>query len=169
LDKGASAAEVLEVIQLTVLLCHDTFEVGLPILQEELAARGISGYPSLTPAQRELKERYIARVGRWPAGADMLFSLAPNFVGAFLDYAEIPHGSGPLSPKIKAFIGIALRASPASPRPDLLRPHIGAALDAGATAGEIVDVLQLTSAIAIHSCTIGVPALAEVASRRAAR
>jgi alkylhydroperoxidase/carboxymuconolactone decarboxylase family protein YurZ len=43
-----------------------------------------------------------------------------------------------------------------------VREHIRRALEHGATREEIVEVLQLTSTLGIHSCTIGVPLLLEV-------
>ncbi|MHB2267136.1 carboxymuconolactone decarboxylase family protein [Aliihoeflea sp. PC F10.4] len=160
LEKGATPEEILEVIQLTVLSSHSTLDAGMSILAEELgrAGRGHELRP-LTPAEEEIKQAYIARTGSWPESADHLFRFAPHFVRAFLAYGEIPYRDGPLPPKIKAFIGIALNASPVAPQLETLRRHIRRALDESASPEEICDVLQLASAIAIHSCTIAVPAL----------
>jgi alkylhydroperoxidase/carboxymuconolactone decarboxylase family protein YurZ len=151
-----------------MLACHNTIETGMGILLEETAQRGIAIRSSLSAAERRIKDQYVARVGRWPEGGDALFQLAPDFVHAFLAYAEIPYESTHLPRKIKAFVGIAIHASPVAPQPVPLRHHISAALDAGAKPEEITDVLQLSSAIAIHSCTFGVPALVEAVAERSA-
>jgi alkylhydroperoxidase/carboxymuconolactone decarboxylase family protein YurZ len=62
---------------------------------------------------------------------------------------------------IKRFIGLAVCASPSLLYAPGMRLHIRQALDQGATREEISEVLQLASAIAIHTCTYAVPALVE--------
>ena len=42
-----------------------------------------------------------------------------------------------------------------------LRQHIRNALGYGATKEEIMEVLELTSVLGIHTCTLGVPVLME--------
>lgn len=163
LDKGASVQEVLEVIQLTMLAGHGTLETGVPILLEELARAGQAAPPALTGEQERIKQAHIERTGHWPEAGDALFHLAPHFVEAFLAYAAIPHETGALAPKIREFIGIAIHASPVAPQPIPLRRHIRRALELGARAEEIADVLQLASAIAIHTCTLAIPALVDAA------
>src|SRR3546814_3567994 len=81
-----------------------------------------------------------------------------------LAYGEIPYREGPLAKKDKELILSAVFASPVAPQPDAMRRHIRQALAHGATAEEIADVLQLSSAIAIHSCVAAVPALVAAAN-----
>jgi alkylhydroperoxidase/carboxymuconolactone decarboxylase family protein YurZ len=166
LQKGATVREILEVIQLTMLAAHSSHAAGLPILAEELARAGHApAYASrpLTPDEQAAKDSYIAATGHWPEGGDALFRFAPGFAKGFLAYGEIPYREGPLSPKLKEFVCIAVYASPVAPQPGPLRQHIRRALEVGATAYEIADVLQLTSAIAIHTCVAAVPALVSAA------
>ena len=90
-----------------------------------------------------------------------IVSLAPQFAEGFLGYGEVAWTVGPLAPKVKAFIGLAVCASPALLHEAGMRQHIRQALDHGATKEEISDVLALAIAIAIHTCTNAVPALVE--------
>ncbi|ODT81828.1 MAG: hypothetical protein ABS76_10265 [Pelagibacterium sp. SCN 64-44] len=166
LDKGASKAEVLEVIQLTTLSSHMTLEAGMPDLLAAMRAAGQEPDTALTPEEAARKQSFIELTGYWPEGADGLFRYAPHFVDAYLRYAEIPYAEGPLPRKVKEFVRIAVCASPAGPEPQGLRRHIDLALRHGATPAEIADVLQLSSAIAIHTCTTTIPPLMEAAVQK---
>lgn len=164
LQKGATREEVLEVIQLAMLTSHNSISMGVSILIDELASDGYAEAP-LAPDSQAAKDAYIRAVGDWPTYGDRLLQLAPDFARAYLAYAEIPHRRGPLPPKIREFIGIALQAFPGAPQPKRLRDHIRRALDFDATPEEIVDVLALSSSIAIHTCTVAVPLLAKAGGK----
>ncbi len=164
LEKGATAEEVLEVIMLAMLTSHAPHDLGLPILMEELAA--VAAVPpglaaDLTEDQEAIKRSHLKKTGRWPAAADVLLKLNPDFAEAFLAYEAIPYDSGPLSHKIKELVRIAVYAAPTSLDAANLRLSIRSALALGASAEEVSEVLQLTSAISIHSCTAAIPTLME--------
>ena len=165
LDAGATPAEIVEVIQLTMLTAQAPHDLGLPILAEEMARRGL---PAPPPAEGEaaLRAAHEAATGRWPRGAEMALRLSPGFARAFLAYERIPYEAGPLPRKVKEFVRIAVAGAPTALDRDTLREAIAAALDAGATPEEVAEVLQLSSAIAIHTCTGAVPALMDVLERR---
>lgn len=166
---GATTAELMEVIQLTMLAAYSPHTVGLPILAEELVLAGRqNAIPTreLTPDEEAAKARFIDTTGFWPEGADDLFRWAPNFARGFMSYGEIPYREGPLSRKDKELVLIAVFATPVAPQPEAMRRHIRQALVHGATAEEIADVLQLSSAIAIHTCVAAVPALVAATDKK---
>ena len=99
--------------------------------------------------------------GVWPQAADAILRFAPEFAEGFLGYGEVSWEAGPLPAKIKTFVGLAVCASPALLHEPGMRRHIRRALEHGATRHEISEVLQLASAIAIHTCTYAVPALTD--------
>ncbi len=155
---GATKEEVLQVIMLAT--CAEgqiPNALGHAILMEE--ARTASA--PLTPEQQRRKDAYVEKTGTWPQAGDAIVSLAPQFAEGFLGYGEVAWTVGPLAPKVKAFIGLAVCASPALLHEAGMRQHIRQALDHGATKEEISDVLALAIAIAIHTCTNAVPALVE--------
>jgi len=159
---GATALEIMEVIQLATLAAHSSHTVGMPILVEEMARAGVTSPAAtreLTEEEHAAKADFIDTVGHWPEGGDAIFRFAPRFARGFLAYAQIPFREGPLSKKDKELILIGVFASPVAPQPDTLRTHIRLALQHGASPEEIADVLQLTSAIAIHTCVAAIPAL----------
>jgi alkylhydroperoxidase/carboxymuconolactone decarboxylase family protein YurZ len=158
LRAGATKDEVLQVIMLAT-----SAEGQLPnakghaILLEEMNAAA----PTLTPAQQKRKDASIARTGSWPEAGDAVLSTSPKFAEGFLGYGEVAWTAGPLPGKVKAFVGLAVCASPSLLYEPGMRRHIRLALDHGATREEISEVLALASAISVHTCTYAVPALVD--------
>jgi hypothetical protein len=78
-----------------------------------------------------------------------------------VNFSSVPWRSGPLDPKIKEFVYIAVDAAATHLYVPGIRQHIKLALSHGATAEEIMEVLELTATLGIHACNIGVPILLE--------
>jgi alkylhydroperoxidase/carboxymuconolactone decarboxylase family protein YurZ len=155
---GATREEVLQVILLaTTVAAQLPNEIGHSILMDELKEAA----PALTEDEQRRKDAYVAKTGTWPDAAEAIMRIAPQFAEGFLGYGEVSWNAGPLPPKVRAFIGLAICASPSLLYAPGMRRHIRLALDHGATKQEISEVLQLASAIAIHTCTFGVPALVD--------
>ena len=170
LELRATQEEVLQVIELTCSMGHNTHELGMSVLLDEMRqaspAIGVE-IARLAPEEQRLKDEYIAAVGHWPDCGDALLRFAPAFIGGFLRFRSVAWNAGPLAPKVKEFIGLAINAAPTSLHEAGVRVHIRRALQHGATPEEISEVLQLASALAIHTCTCAVPALAEAMAARA--
>ena len=75
----------------------------------------------------------------------------------------MPWKYGTLPPKIRELIYVAIDAATTHLYLPGLRTHIRNALAHGATVEEIMEVLQLTSALGIHTITEGVPVLLDEA------
>ena len=73
----------------------------------------------------------------------------------------MPWRSGPLEPKVKELVLLAMDAAATHLYQPGLRAHIRNALGLGATREEIMEVIELVSVIGIHSCAVGVPILIE--------
>ena len=115
----------------------------------------------LNPRMHALKADFIAKRGYWNAFWDGLLQLNPDFFEAYLNLSAIPWTNGVLEPKVKEFIYIAIDASTTHLYEPGLRIHIQNALRYGATKEEIMEVYQLTSVLGMHTCTMGVPVLAD--------
>lgn len=169
LELGATQEEVLQVIELTCSMGLNTHELGMSVLLDEMkrASPAVGAeIAQLTPPEQRLKDEYIAVVGHWPDCGDAVLEFAPGFIGGFLRFRSVAWNAGPLEPKVKEFIGLAINAAPTSLHEAGVRGHIRRALQHGATPEEISEVLQLASAIAIHTCTVAVPALVEAVAAR---
>ena len=92
---------------------------------------------------------------------DTLADLDPDYLEAFLAFRSVPQTNGPLERKYKELIFIAINVATTHLWPSGVRRHIQNALKAGATKEEILEVMQLTSIMGIHSMALGVPILQE--------
>lgn len=105
-------------------------------------------------------EDHIAR-GDWNPLWNQLRELDPEFVEAYLAFRSVPHRNGPLPQKTKELIMIAINAATTHLYGPGVRRHIKNALVAGATREEILEAIQLTTVMGIHSCNLAVPILIE--------
>lgn len=84
-----------------------------------------------------------------------------DFLEAYLGLRGVPFRKGPLPRKIKELILIAINAATTHMYAPGVRRHIRNALQAGATRMEILETIQLTTVLGIHSSNLAVPILAE--------
>jgi alkylhydroperoxidase/carboxymuconolactone decarboxylase family protein YurZ len=139
LKAGATADEVLQVILLTtVLAARQPIDLGLKVLGEEVPDLSLEG-----------------------GGVDLMHRVDPALAATYRGYAAAA-GSGPLSAKECELVSLAVCAAPTALYEDGIRQHIRGALAQGATPREIHAVLQLSAALSIHTCTIGIPGFQDV-------
>ena len=115
----------------------------------------------LSERQRELREQFLNERGYWNDFWSGLLETDADFFEAYLNFSSVPWRKGVLEPKVKELIYTAIDASTTHLYEPGLRQHIRNALGYGATKEEIMEVLELTSVLGIHTCTLGVPVLLE--------
>ncbi len=113
----------------------------------------------LTAEAKKLRDDFIESRGYWNDFWDGLLRLDPDFFQAYIAFSSVPWKKGPLEPKMKELIYIAIDAATTHLYEPGLRQHIRNALGYGATKEEIMEVLELVSVLGIHACTMGVPVL----------
>ena len=158
LQLGASAAEVLEVCQLTSVLGIHSCTVGVPMLAEELRALGREaemGATSFDARRETLKQAFIERRGYWSPLWDELLRHSPDYFEAYSGFSAYPWTEGVLEPKVKEFVYIAIDAATHHLFAPGLRIHIRNALGHGASGAEIMTVLQLLSIEGLRSSALG--------------
>jgi len=166
LDLGASAAEIMEVLELTSTLGIHACNIGIPLLIEVLEEEGLRNGPAeLTPRQEELKAEFTANRGYWHEFWDGLLELDPELFAAYVEFSSVPWKNGVLEPKVKEFVYIAFDAAATHLYVPGLRLHMHNAIRLGASAAEIVEVLEIVSVIGIHAATVAAPILAEELAR----
>ena len=84
-----------------------------------------------------------------------------DFLEAYLGLRNVPFRKGPLPRKVKELILLAINAATTHMYAPGVRRHIRNALQAGATRREILETIQLTTVLGIHSSNLAVPILAE--------
>jgi alkylhydroperoxidase/carboxymuconolactone decarboxylase family protein YurZ len=161
IDLGATKEEIMEVLELTSTLGIHACNIGVPILVEELAAKGQKLELKRSDRQERLKAEFEKKRGYWNSFWDDLLALDPDFFEAYIHFSSVPWVSGVLEPKIKEFIYTAFDVAATHLYESGLRQHIRNAIGYGATKEEILEVIELASTIGIHSCNLGVPILLE--------
>jgi len=124
---------------------------------------------ALTARQQEIKDTFIAVLGSWSGAWDPILELDAEFVAAYLGLAAVPVRKHRLDPKVREFIFIAADAAATHLYKPGIRQHVRAALGLGASAAEVMEVLELTSTLGIHACNIGIPLLIEVLTEEGKR
>ncbi len=97
--------------------------------------------------------------GDWNPVWDKLAELDPDYLEAYLAFRSVPHTKGPLPQKYKELIMIAINAATTHLYEPGTRRHMQNAIKAGATKEEILEVIQLTTVMGIHSCNLAIPML----------
>jgi alkylhydroperoxidase/carboxymuconolactone decarboxylase family protein YurZ len=167
LDLGATGQEIMEVLELSATLGIHAMNIGVPILAEVLAAKGLRTGPApLTDYQEELKADFTKTRGYWHAFWDEMLELDPELFAAYVEFSAHPWRHGTIEPKVKEFIYIAFDTAATHLYVPGLRLHIENAVGYGATAQEILEVMEIASVLGIHAVTSAAPILAEELSRR---
>lgn len=161
LHHGASPEEVLETLMITMSMLQHCEEMGIPILVEEW--RRLHGDEPYAPDDAEgtvdALKADLAGLGYWPAWADALTEISPDYAKGLFNLLAAPTIGGALEAKTRELIHIALNVSPTTLYEPGVRRHVRKALELGATPQEVGAVFQLAAALATHSLTLAVPML----------
>ena len=167
LQCGCTLIELIEVMQLATTQGLDSVAVGVDLIVEEMEAAGMVSPQLQTPATSEmqaLKRNYVHEFGDWPEWCERLLRLAPEYFKEMTALLAAPSVTGALDHKTRTLISLALAAAPTHLDRDAMRLHIRRALRQGATAEELLEVMQLVAHLGIHACVIGVPLIVEAAT-----
>ena len=115
----------------------------------------------LSGRKKQLRDEFIEARGYWSELWNSLLELDEEFFEAYMRFSSVPWKSGPLEPKVKELVYIAMDAAATHMYEPGIRQHVKQALEYGATGAEIMEVLELTATLGIHACTVGVPILVE--------
>ncbi|HHY49919.1 MAG TPA: gamma-carboxymuconolactone decarboxylase [Alphaproteobacteria bacterium] len=163
LAAGATRQEVMEVLECTATLAIHAMNVGVPVLVEVLAERGIRTEPAPLDAEQErIKADFTKQRGYWNSTWDEMLELTPHLFEAYTAFSSHPWLHGTLSPKLREFIYIAFDTSATHLYRVGLKLHIENALGYGATPQEILEVMEIASVIGMHTVTTGAPILRDL-------
>ena len=116
---------------------------------------------NLTSDELALKQAFVRARGYWRPWTEGLLRLDPAFLATYASYGGYPAETGPLSRKMCELIYVALDGSATHLFRSGLSLHTRLALEHGASAQEIVDVLRLATAQGLDGCNVGVGILVE--------
>lgn len=164
---GVTAQEIMEVLELAATLGIHAMNIGVPILVEVLAEKGLRTGPApLNEYQEELKAEFTKVRGYWHSFWDEMLELDPELFAAYTEFSSVPWQTGVLEPKVKEFVYIAFDTAATHLYVKGLKLHIENALGYGATAQEILEIMEIASVLGIHAVTSSVPILIEELAAR---
>lgn len=164
LKVGATVQEIMEVLELSATLGIHAMNIGVPILVEVLTEKGLRTGPApLNDYQKKVKAEFTEIRGYWHSFWDEMLELDPELFAAYTNFSSVPWRSGTLEPKVKEFVYIAFDTAATHLYVKGLKLHIENAVGYGATAQEILEVMEIASVLGIHAVTASVPILLEEA------
>ncbi|KAL9621336.1 MAG: hypothetical protein Q9160_004227 [Pyrenula sp. 1 TL-2023] len=190
LSHGATPVEILETLQLTSTLGIHACNIGVPILVDVLKSHDPKGYEEefgrAKDAEREdkMKDEFTRNRGYWHTFWNDFLRLDPDFFEAYLEFSSVPwtrdtassttnagadvDATDPpgLPPKIKELIYIAFDASATHLYTPGLKLHMENAVRLGATAGEIMEVLEIAGGQGVVAAEEGARSLGEALRER---
>lgn len=159
---GATAEELMEVLELTSTLGIHAANIGVPLLLEVLEEEGLRSGPAPLDARREeLKAAFTETRGYWHSFWDGLLELDPELFEAYTEFSSVPWRTGVLEPKVKELVYCAFDAAATHLYVPGLKLHMRNAIRLGATADEVMEVLEIVSVIGIHAATVAAPIVEE--------
>lgn len=161
LDLGATAHEIVEVFELISTVGIHTMNIGVPLLVEVLVERGRTGPAPLNEYQEQQKAEFTTNRGYWHAFFDELLELDPELFAAYTEFSSVPWRNGPLTPAEKELIYIAYDIAATHLYVPGTKLHIRNALNHGATVEQILEVMEISSMLGIHTFETAGPILAE--------
>ena len=161
LHAGASRDEILMVLKMASLLSIHSCSLGAPILLEEAKAAGAQPSPRLGPLPSTPACDRMRAIGQWNEAWEPFFELDPVWTDQFMGTGIGVYASGVLPAKELELLCIAFDVSYTHMYAPGTRRHIKAALPAGATMEEIMEVLKVCVVQGVQACNLGVPILAE--------
>ncbi len=160
LAAGATRDEILMVLKCASVMSIHSCSLGAPILLEEAKAAGVTPTPRSSKPETPACDKMRA-VGQWNTAWDPFYELDPVWTDQFMATGIGIYASGVLPAKEVELLSIAFDASFTHMYAPGTRRHIKAALKAGATMEEIMEVLKLCVVQGVQACNLGVPILAE--------
>ncbi len=168
LGLGATREQIVEVFQLVAALGLHSCTFGVPVLFDEADKAGAAIALVSDEERAQMKEEFIRIRGYWGDFWDQVLTLSPAFFAAYLRFSAVPWETAGIAPKIKELIYIAIDSNTTHLYDQGLRVHIRNAMRHGASAAEIMQVMQLASTIGMQTFELGMPLLDEEIHRHAA-
>lgn len=162
---GATKEEIMEVLELTSTVGIHACNIGIPLLVEVLKEEGMYTAKPMDEYRERLKDEFIASRGYWHVFWDDFLKLDPEFFEGYTAYSSSPWKTGSLEPKYKELIYCAFDCAATHLYRPGLRVHMQNALRLGATADQIMEVLEIASLLGIHGVTQSMPILKEEVER----
>lgn len=114
----------------------------------------------------DLKTALIAVGEEWSPAWQNVLDHCPAYLAAYIKLRSVPITKQANSRKMQELIMLAIDASCTHLYRPGISAHVRAAIKFGASADEIVETIELSSAVGVHAVAVGTPLLAEALEER---
>lgn len=98
----------------------------------------------------------------WSSAWDRVQEVIPAYLAAYVELRQVPVQRKKLSRKVQELLLLAMDAQCSHLYTPGTVAHTSAVIKAGASVGEIIEALELSSVLGVHAVTGGVPLLVAV-------
>ena len=170
ISAGLRASDILETLECVSILGIHTPSVAIPILWDELSARGqlqqaLDGVAEANSGSTVTRSRYWRDINHdQDEFVDKMSKLCPSLLDVFVELGSVPwtRTDAALSDIEKELIYIAIDAAPTHMYVAGLRFHIRQALAIGATPEQILHALAVASTVGLEAWAQGLQVLDDV-------
>lgn len=155
---GATRAEIMAVFKLAAVIGIHALALGVPMLESELAARGLADEPTASAAPTPVTDIVRAR-GMFNPLWETLSRWDPVWLERFLAMGLPLWTDGVLPPLWIEYLCISGDAAITHMYAHGTQRHIEAALQLGASRAQVLDVLKIVALQGIESMELALPML----------
>ena len=155
---GATRAEIMAVFKLAAVIGIHALALGVPMLESELAARGLTDEPTASTAPTPVTDIVRAR-GMFNPLWETLSRWDPVWLERFLAMGLPLWTDGVLPPLWIEYLCISGDAAITHMYAHGTQRHIEAALQLGASRAQVLDVLKIVALQGIESMELALPML----------
>jgi len=145
LDAGATRTQIRDVLQLVSIMSIHALTTSVPALMRVLEERGIAPARDLDERRQRLKEDFERRRGYWHETWDDVLTLDPEMFSAYTAFSTSAADEGSLDMRLRELIYIAIDSVPTHLYVPGVEIHARNALDAGATAEQILEAIEIAA------------------------
>lgn len=145
LDAGATREQIRDVLQLVSIMSIHAMTTSVPALMRVLEERGLAPDRRLDDRQRSLKADFERRRGYWHETWDDVLVLDPDMFAAYTAFSTSAAEEGSLDIRLRELIYIAIDSVPTHLYVPGVEIHARNALDAGATAEQILEAIEVAA------------------------
>lgn len=145
LEHGATRRQLRDTMQLVSIMSIHAMTVGIPVLARIMEERGSEIPRELDERRLRLKAAFERRRGYWHETWDDVLRCDPDMFEAYTDFSTVAAEHGSLDTRLRELMYIAIDCVVTHLYVPGIEIHARNALDAGATADQIVTATEIAA------------------------
>jgi alkylhydroperoxidase/carboxymuconolactone decarboxylase family protein YurZ len=156
LDGGATLHQVVEALAIAAAVSSRGYGIALPIVWQELSKAGRLPQAASADRTAAVRRKLESETPERPDWMDLALADDPDALDALLELSSARGDGDGLDAKSRELLFLAGNACPAIGEREAIRLHARRAIELGASAGELLQVLRIANCIGLHAITEGI-------------